>query len=495
MSEKIASILGIFEDHNATYFKNSMHLPYATVEEENVKRTFPLMGSEEAEDFIRRIHFEEYGKVPKATDIKEALLTLRAITPHEGGIKDAEFRTAGNATVIEYDYGSQDRKVAQITADGWENKAPDIPFIRVQSMQEQVQPVRTSDEERSEVLSEFQALLGLTDDQFVIVMTYLLSCYCPFGPYPVLVIQGQEGSSKSTLSNFIRLLVDPNLALASSLPTKEKDIMIAMMHNQILVFDNLSGLNDKISDWLCRASTGTGLTVRKLRTDSTPIVFTGSCPILLNGIDNIAQRSDLISRSLIINLTALTDGQRLTKSEVTQKFNALRPKLLGILFDALSAIIRDLPTTSITSNHRMIDVIKWATPAEKLLGFEGGAIQDVCERNYLDTITTSLNDDLVCSILLDHINSLERPQWSGTMTKLLTTLTSRAPDKVKSHKDWPKRAQALSTYLNRRTKGLRDYGLEIELGREGGSGNRKYTITNHNFTTPEVVETEEVAAA
>ncbi len=426
MSEKIATILGIFEDHHATYFKNSMHAPYATVEEGNIKRTFPLIDSEEADDFIRRAHYEEFKQIPTASNIKEALYTLRALIPHEGGTKDAEFRTAGNASVIEYDYGAQDRKVALITANGWENGSPNIPFIRVQSMQEQVQPLSIADDEKIAVLNEFKALLGLNDDQFVIIMTYLLSCFCPSGPYPILVIQGQEGSSKSTLSNFIRLLVDPNLALASSLPTKEKDIMISMMHNQLLVFDNLSGLNDKISDWLCRASTGTGLTVRKLRTDSTPIVFTGSCPILLNGIDNIAQRSDLISRSLIINLTALKDGQRLTKSEVNEKFNALRPKLLGILFDALSVILKDLPETSVTTNHRMIDAIKWATPAEQLLGFAIGAVQGVCERNYLDTIATSLNDDLVCSILLEHINNLGRQKWSGTMTKLLNTLTSRA---------------------------------------------------------------------
>ena len=207
-------------------------------------------------------------------------------------------------------------------------------------MQEQVQPVRVdSDEERHDVLNETKELTGLSEDQFVIILIFLLSCFCPFSPYPILILQGQEGSTKSTLSNFIRLLIDPNLALASSLPTNEKDLMIAMMHNRILVFDNLSGLNDKISDWLCRASTGTGLTVRQLRTDTTPIVFSGACPIILNGIDDIAKRSDLISRSFIVHLTALKDGQRLTKAEVNQKFNALRPKLLGILFDALSVIL------------------------------------------------------------------------------------------------------------------------------------------------------------
>jgi|GEM_PF-5569132 len=50
-------------------------------------------------------------------------------------------------------------------------------------------------------------------------------------------------------------------------------------------------------------------------------------------------------------------------------------------------------------------------------------------------------------------------------------------------------------YLNRRIKGLCDYGIEIQKERVGGSGNRIFTITNHNFPSPEVAEPEENMAA
>ena len=155
----------------------------------------------------------------------------------------------------------------------------------------------------------------------------------------------------------------------------------------------------------------------------------------------------------------------------------------------------DLPETTVNTDHRMSDIIKWATPAESILGLESGTIIAVCERNYLETMDRSLNDDIVCSIVLDYMNNLDQAQWEGTMTALLTALTSKAPSKLRTHKDWPKQPQSLSRHLNRRIKGLHDYGIDIQPSREGGTGSRKYIITNRNFISPEVVEPQEGVAA
>src|SRR6266481_824661 len=46
------------------------------------------------------------------------------------------------------------------------------------------------------------------------------------GPYPLLVLSGGEGSAKSTASEMLRSLVDPNVAALPALPRDEHDLYI-----------------------------------------------------------------------------------------------------------------------------------------------------------------------------------------------------------------------------------------------------------------------------
>ena len=47
------------------------------------------------------------------------------------------------------------------------------------------------------------------------------------GPYPLLVIAGEQGSAKTVLSKMLRALVDPNAAPVRTLPREERDLFIA----------------------------------------------------------------------------------------------------------------------------------------------------------------------------------------------------------------------------------------------------------------------------
>ena len=98
-------------------------------------------------------------------------------------------------------------------------------------------------------------------------MAWLIAAFRPRGPYPVLVVLGEQGSAKSTLQRVLRALLDPNKAPIRTLPRDERDLMIAATNSWCLAFDNLSHLQDWQSDALCRISTGGGFA----RGSCTPI--------------------------------------------------------------------------------------------------------------------------------------------------------------------------------------------------------------------------------
>ena len=91
-----------------------------------------------------------------------------------------------------------------------------------------------------------------SDNDFVLVVAWALAVLRNRGPYPVIVLSGEQGSAKSTFSAILRALLDPNTAPLRALPREDRDLFIAASNGHVLAFDNVSGLPAWISDTLCR---------------------------------------------------------------------------------------------------------------------------------------------------------------------------------------------------------------------------------------------------
>ena len=75
-------------------------------------------------------------------------------------------------------------------------------------------------------------------------------------------------------------------------------------NNHVLAFDNLSGISAQSELMLCAKPIYRrwfNQTVRKLYTTNEEFTISLKKPILLNGIDEIAKRSDMASRSIKID--------------------------------------------------------------------------------------------------------------------------------------------------------------------------------------------------
>jgi hypothetical protein len=79
-----------------------------------------------------------------------------------------------------------------------------------------------------------------SDTDFVLVVAWALAVLRNRGPYPVIVLSGEQGSAKSTFSAILRALLDPNTAPLRALPREDRDLFIAASNGHVLAFDNVS---------------------------------------------------------------------------------------------------------------------------------------------------------------------------------------------------------------------------------------------------------------
>src|SRR6266436_5358975 len=145
------------------------------------------------------------------------------------------------------------------------------------------------------------------------------------------------------------------------------DLFIAASNGHVLAFDNVSGLPAWISDTLCRLATGGGFAVRQLYTDQDEVLFDAARPVILNGIEEIVTRPDLADRAVFLTLQPIPEEHRRPEQELWAAFDAARPRVLGVLLDAVVVGLKRLPATRLEKLPRMADFALWATACETAL--------------------------------------------------------------------------------------------------------------------------------
>src|SRR6185437_6218954 len=162
------------------------------------------------------------------------------------------FRVGGLDGRLYLDLGDETWRAVEIDATGWRViDNPPVRFRRAAGLQALPAPVAGGS---VEALRSF--LNVRSDVDFVLVIAWTLACLRNCGPYPVMVLSGEQGSAKSTFSALLRALLDPNTAPLRALPREDRDLFIAASNGHVLAFDNVSGLPAWISDTLCRLATG-----------------------------------------------------------------------------------------------------------------------------------------------------------------------------------------------------------------------------------------------
>ena len=431
-------------------------------------------------DWLTKRFYSEHGRVPSTEAWQGARGAIEAKARFEGPERKVYLRVGEAFGRFFLDLCDDTWRGVEIEANGcW--RIVDITavrFRRTKGMRPLPVPVRGS-------IDALRRFINLgSDDDFVLAVSFLFACLRPKGPYPVLVLTGEQGSAKSTFSAILRALVDPNLAPLRALPREERELVIAANNGHVLAFDNASHVSPEISDALCRMASGSGFATRQLYTDHEEVLFSGGRPVILNGIEDLLHRPDLADRAITLTLEAIPDDRRRTEAELLADFEAQRPAILGALVDAVATGLKRLPDTKLDRPPRMADFATWATACETAF-WPAGTFMAAYAGNRATAVDSVIDSDAV----LEAMRAFMAPRdlWEGTATELLRELGVEAGGLIASAKSWPANAKGLSGRLRRGQAPLRAVGIALEFAREGQSRRRVIAITrNRAASGPEM---------
>jgi hypothetical protein len=387
-----------------------------------------------------------------------AVNLMEAKTLFEGEEHPVYVRVAPHQGNVYVDLGNADWQVIEITPSGWRiiNESP-VRFRRSRGMLALPTP------EVGGRIDELRPFLNVEDDTWALAVAWLIAAFCPRGPYPILALFAEQGSGKSTTGRRIRELIDPNSAPLRAEPGDERNLMITANNSWCLAYDNLSNVPPWLSDALCRLSTGGRFATRELYTDSDEIIFDSQRPMLLTSLEDLATRSDLLDRCLVVWLPTIPKERRRPEDEMLAAFEKARPRILGAILDAVVGALRDLPSTQLEGYPRMADFARWVTAAEPALGWPKGTFMAAYGGNQESANELALEASVVARPLLEMLDA--RGSWLGSAGELLKALEELVDDQAKRQHGWPKNPRALSGHLKRMAPNLRTAGWDIECER------------------------------
>jgi hypothetical protein len=379
----------------------------------------------------------------------------------------APFLINGVQVGVEIDLGNNQLTRVRITAGKVElvHKGSDTLFVRSKLSKSLVMPAEIGNRQLIKKYLNMHPVAALL---FVAWLTYIMAHpKMPTSKYPILLLQGSEGTGKSVLCNQVILaLLDPSVVGLQMMPSNLKDLAIAAQNSQVLAYDNVRDIKPFMSDILCVAATGGSMSTRQLYTDADQQVIYLHVALVLNGIYSFVTQPDLAQRCLPIQLDTIPESARKSESVMARELQDDLPAILKGLYDLVANIFTHLPTAEVTNAERMIDFVQWLAAMEMADGVPAGIYQAVYSDALNQCRLDALQDSLLATALMDFAEyHVINGNWEGTPTELLMDLNKHVDIGTQRSREWPRNAIALSKRIVPLQASLSAQGVGIELHR------------------------------
>lgn len=410
--------------------------------------------------YLSQIFWKNTGKAIRSDILSSVINTLEGMALNSDECKHVYNRVAKINDEIYYDIGDN-KNLIKISKDGWEvTQSSPVLFRRLTHQKKQVLPEPDGD------LSELDEFINVRGEvQDLLLKTYLPTAFFQDIARPVLLIHGPQGSGKSTTLQRIRDLIDPSIIPLLSPQDKEEELTRQADHNYCFFIDNVSSINWKTSDALCRFVTGSAFSKRELYTNDDDILYSFKRVVGINGISQAATRADLLDRSLIIELERISSSVRKRESELNNLFEQKKPKIFGALLDLVSAILAFKDEIEISNLPRLADYYHYAATASVYLGFYVNHFEKTFQLNIEKQHETSLEASPVaqCVLLFMH----DKAEWKSSPSELYENLQLLAVQ-LSLNRGFPNAANWLWKSLARDEQTLRAYNINIFRDKEAG---------------------------
>jgi putative DNA primase/helicase len=423
---------------------------------------------------IKKMISDEFGfRAPKqmVAELVEELQDQANDAPLE--VHEVHHRVAqGTKGQIFVDLHNEGNVVLEIDKHGYRRHdfAAEAPlFIRTAGMTELPDPVGA--------VGNLELLRGFlnygTEGNWILLVVFILYSLRPLGPYVILVVLGTAGSSKSTFSRILRLLIDPSSVPTQALPRAITDLMITASNSHLLVFDNVRTLSVELSDALCQLATGGGFRTRKLYSDEKETLINVKKPCILNGIDDVASQPDLVSRCILMELPTIT--VRRTEADLNSEFAASIDVIFAGLMETLSKTLAELDNVTVVPDTRMADFARFGMAVELAMNWPRDSFMDAYAHNQEQQMSDSLGDDPLAAAVRTLVKTEVEPDmaYTKTPTDLLAALREMATRNQVANKAWPMSPHSLSKRLKKMAPALKACGIDLAFQH---SGNRTITL-------------------
>ncbi len=320
------TLLDLFQQSGAKVFLNETSDPYAALPIGSHSEIVAVE-SRSFSGWLHRLYYQQTKHTIRQEAVTQVITILSADAIYGAQEKTQLYnRVAAHQGTIWYDLSNPAWQAIKVSAKGWTvENTPPILFYRYRHQNPQVLPQRGGDIKRVfryVNMRRFQLLF----------LCWLVTCFVPDIPHPMPILYGEKGAAKSTACVLLKRLIDPSASDTLPLHNDSRNLVVNLQQHWFLPFDNVSSISGDTSDTLCRAITGGSIQQRKLYTDAEDVIFNFMRCLTINGINNVANRSDLLDRSILLELERVPETERKELAEVYQQFEEDRATILGGAF-------------------------------------------------------------------------------------------------------------------------------------------------------------------
>jgi hypothetical protein len=433
------------------------------------------------EALISKEYYKQQGKVPSGAAIKTALVTIRGqyiATP------STEFwNRVGVDDKNDWWLDLSDGRYIWITSEGWELLEETIIYFRRHSYQ---LPLHTPIKQGEGDLFSLLNFINLPDcDSQLLYLICALQALIPDIPKAVLNITGGYGTVKSTGMGAIVEIFDRTSmkeGLPGGLLTMQdniKELVQNLDHHWVCYFDNLSSLDDEQSDCLSRAVTGASMEKRMLYSDDEDVARRFRRCVGFNSIGMVISKTDLMSRSVVLETKPMLVSQRKTDREIQLEIYKVAGRIFG---DALTIVCKAKKMMdegfSIKDKPRMADFATWGEALSQSMGFKPSAFLNAYYANAEHAMEVVLRTNVVGGLLLDYLEErfILVKDLDFTASELFTVLRQRADDaKYNMKKDFPENPSKLGIVIREIAPNLPGSGIRVTFKRVSKSMHYLFT--------------------
>lgn len=436
------------------------------------------------------MYYETHGKILNPETINNVVNVMQAKAEFGDIQHSLNLRVAEHGGDLFYDLTNEKHQCIKIFKSGsWQilDQTP-VPLFRRYNQIPQDLPSEEPSSEKENALETFVSrCTNIKDDETkLVVKVMLISWFIPKIPHPMLIVHGGKGSAKSMFQTLAKNIVDPAKPSLLTIHNDKSEFIQQMAHNYLAVYDNLKYNPKWLSDEACKTITGVGQTKRALYTIDEDKIFEYKHCLMFNGINVAFSESDVIDRSILIELPGIKEENRRTENEILEEFHKLKPKILKQIFDILAKAITMKSDIKLKRKPRMADFAIWGEAISLAMGHKEKEFLDAYYNNIKLQNAEVIDSNPVAFAIkkfVEHVLSANDyvfnfnsgshiPIFKGTPAELLEELNEiAAENKIGTYsREWPNDQKWLVRRINVIKSNLQqELGIAINVERDSNN--------------------------